>query len=116
MREGRGFETIEAPYDAANAIADAYSRDAVKTKTVLLECLSNLVANEMFERHTDTDLLIEKLTADIQKLAGSCRNLVIVSNHFDIDAGFEDETRAYASIMDAVNDRISNIADKTVHI
>lgn len=41
MRDGKGFETLECPTDLATAVPDAAG-------DILLECLSNLVANEMF--------------------------------------------------------------------
>lgn len=147
MRSGKGFVTIEAPYDLADAL-DASSEGralpdvtgtssasgifavadhsagrpcAVRipdpgSSTVLLECLSNLVANEMFERHTDKDVLPGKIAGEISKLAEKAGNLVIVSNHFDIEAGFDADTVRYAEVMDAVNDRISRMADRTIRL
>ena len=113
MRAGKGFDTIEAPYDAANAAKQAgVSRNA----TVLLECLSNLVANELFERQTDSDAVIEKTAADMERLAGSVRNLVIVSNHFEIDRDFDEETVLYAKTLDTVNDILSKRADKVIRL
>ena len=147
MREGKGFITIEAPFDVSEAFdrffecraghkadaaveadrgsttADPPTEETVCTggrergrMTVLLECLSNLVANEMFERQTDPETLTQKLTDDILKLSKTVRNLVIVSNHFKVTEDFDDETRAYAEVMDRVNDRISRIADDVIRI
>lgn len=113
MRAGKGFDTIEAPYDAASAAKQAgVSRNA----TVLLECLSNLVANELFERQTDSDAVIEKTASDMERLAGSVRNLVIVSNHFEIDRDFDEETVLYAKTLDTVNDILSKRADKVIRL
>ena len=42
MRSGKGFETIECYTDLAQVRVS-------KGSTVLLECMSNLVANEMFQ-------------------------------------------------------------------
>jgi adenosylcobinamide kinase/adenosylcobinamide-phosphate guanylyltransferase len=44
LRAGKGFTTIEQPLD----IADAAARIEAGSGTLLLECMSNLVANEMF--------------------------------------------------------------------
>ena len=183
MREGKGFETVEAAFDVSSALADrdighttvlleclsnltanelferhtdfntaiericddvtelacraenlvivsnhfdisdAFDR-AVSDRTVkdpasaavLLECLSNLVANEMFERHTDAEALTEKIADDILMLSEKAGDLVIVSNRFEVTEDFDEETRAYAEVMDMVNERISGIADEVIRI
>ena len=111
MRDGKGFVTIEAPFDAADTAKKA---GIGKDKTVLLECVSNLVANELFEKHTDNKTVIEKITADMISLAGSCRDLIIVSNHFRITEDFNEETVIYAETLDAVNAKLNEMADKVI--
>lgn len=113
MREGKGFRTIEAPFDAAAAAEES---GVSGSATVLLECLSNLVANEMFERHTDSEAVIEKVTADVMRLADNVRDLVIVSNHFEPEESFDEETVIYAGTLDMLNEKISGLADKTIRI
>ena len=113
MRAGKGFSTVEAPFDATDTAETAMD---LTGKTVLLECLSNLVANEMFERHTDSEVTAEKLTADISRLARQARDLIIVSNHFEIKEDFDEETVLYAKTLDAVNDRLTAIADKVIKL
>lgn len=108
MREGKGFTTIEAPFDILYAIEKA---DVPAGSTVLLECLSNLVANELFERHAQPEEITAKLTEDVSKLADKVRNLIVVSNHFEITADFDDETATYAKTMDALNDALGKICD-----
>ena len=151
MREGRGFITIEAPFDVSASLGAFFASDRTgrltdkvsssepaeaggsekadpselsaaeneKTPvsyTVLLECLSNLTANEMFERHTDEALLADRIEKDISRLSEKVRDLVIVSNHFEITDDFDEDTVRYAEIMDTVNDRISTIADRTIRL
>ena len=49
LRAGKGFITIEQPRDIQNAISKLQSESCLKTgRSALLECMSNLVANEMF--------------------------------------------------------------------
>lgn len=137
MRAGKGFVTIEAPFDIADALETAFlcgSAEAsasdpeepsgsssaacgkLRKSTVLLECLSNLVANEMFERQTDPEMLTKKITNDILELSSKVRDLVIVSNHFEITEGFDEDTIRYAELMDEINSRISVIASETIRI
>lgn len=111
MRECKEFFTSEVPFDVAEALS-APSED----RTVLLECLSNLVANEMFERHTDTVQVIEKITHDIDRLSEKVRNLVVVSNHFETTDEFDEETVLYAKTIDEINDRLSLNFDKTIRL
>ena len=113
MREGKGFETIEAPFDAASAVE---KKGDCADRTVLLECLSNLAANELFERHESADAASDKIFSDIVKLKELVRSLVIVSNHFEIKEEFDEETVMYAKMLDDLNDRISGIADQVIRI
>ncbi len=53
QREGKGFATIEQPYDIIKAL-DVIK--APKESTVLLECLSNLVGNELHDNPKFEDL------------------------------------------------------------
>ena len=82
MREGKGFITVEVPFDAGSIVLP-------EDCSVLLECVSNLAANEMFERHTPADKCEEKIVSDIGKLAISVSDMVIVTNHFEITEEFD---------------------------
>jgi len=84
--------------------------------TVLLECLSNLVANELFERRSSRDEMLGRLYEDIRWIAQRAGNLVIVSNHFEIEESFDEETRFYAETLDMLNEMVSGLADKTIRI
>lgn len=109
MREGKGFTTIEVPFDLGNAYVPAGSN-------VLLECVSNLTANELFERKTPADICEEKIVNDILTLADSAENLVIVTNHFEIDKNFDDETVQYSLVLDRINSRLGKIADRVIDL
>ena len=113
MREGKGFETIEAPFDIASA---AEEKGGYADRTVLLECISNLAANELFERHESADAAADKIVSDIARLKELVRDLVIVSNHYEIKEDFDEETVMYAKMLDTLNDRISAVADKVIRI
>lgn len=113
MRAGKGFETIEAPFDAAEALTDVKDPE---NRTVLLECLSNLAANELFERNNAPDAVIHKLTDDIIMLAEKVKNLIIVSNHFEITPDFDKETVLYANTLDSINLALSDVCDEVIRI
>ena len=118
QREGKGFITVEAPFDICEAVemlaADG-SHD-LKKMTLLIECVSNITANEMFERHTDRKETVIKVCEDIRRLSDKVKNLVIVSNHFEKEDGFDKETAEYADTLDEINDILSGFADKTIRL
>ena len=118
MREGQGFVTIEAPFDIRSALNDfdMSSSTGLGDMTVLLECLSNLVANELFERHSGREEMLGRLYEDIKWIAQKAGNLVIVSNHFGAEESFDEETRLYAETLDMLNEMVSELADKTIRI
>jgi adenosylcobinamide kinase/adenosylcobinamide-phosphate guanylyltransferase len=116
MREGKGFETIEAPLDICDALSRIFDADELRDKTVLLECVSNLAANELFGRHSGAETAITKIVEDIKQLAASVRHLVAVSNHYEIEDSFDEETRLYSKTLDIINERISAFADETVSL
>lgn len=116
MREGKGFITVEEPFDIYDKLTADTRIGELKNKTVLLECVSNLTANELFERRTAPEEAADKITDDIKRLADKVRNLVIVTNHFEKESSFDEETVAYADILDVINDRLSVFADKVIRI
>lgn len=111
MRAGKGFVTMEVPYDVYAAVME--TGDAAG-RTLLLECVSNLVANEMFERRTAPEAAVDKITEDVEKLSSLARDLIIVSNHYEISDVFDEETRLYSKTLDAVNEKLKDIADSVI--
>lgn len=116
MREGKGFETVEAPFDICEALSNVFDAEELSGKTVLLECVSNLAANELFERHSGAEAAVAKITGNIRKLAASARHLVAVTNHYEIKDSFDEETRLYSKTLDIINERIAAIADETLSL
>ena len=111
MREGKGFITLEVPYDVNQAaIPDR------ENSIVLLEGVSNLAANELFESKTPYNECIEKIVSDITLLAMSVREMVIVSNHFEITEEFSAETALYSRLMDEINYRLEKVSDRVIRL
>ena len=97
MRDGKGFITIEAPFDICSSLSDydMSNGSMLGDMTVVLECLSNLVANELFERRSGRDEMLGRLYEDIRWIAKRAGNFGIVSNHFEIEESYDEETRIY---------------------
>ena len=77
LRKDKGFETIEC---SRNIDTVAVSLPEDGSAVVLLECMSNLVANEMFEHSQakSAEEVTAKLLKDIQYLASKVSQLVLL--------------------------------------
>ena len=117
MRAGKGFLTVEKYTEVDSLIGEI--RD-LGGKCCLLECMSNLVGNEMHDPRNlslpDEDL--EKLiTEEVLALGKSCGHLVVVANCFlTEDESYDDETRRYVRIADHVNEILKDCADETCEL
>ncbi len=120
QRADKGFITLERERDIAGALEDM--EDPGKC-TVLLECISNLVGNEMHEGPERTEPAgsgpsewersADRIMDDIERLAGNVHNLIIVTNGYDEDGDeYDDDTRLYVKLLDMVNERLLAFADK----
>ena len=106
QRNELGFETIECPVrlDGIEIPEDA---------TVLLEDIPNLVANEMFDENGDVGRIIPALW----KLAGSCKNLVMVTGNVFADGGnYDSEIQKYMRLLSEVNAAAAQIADCGIEV
>ena len=117
MRAGKGFLTVEKYTEVDSLIGEITDLDR---KCCLLECMSNLVGNEMHDPRnlSLSDEELEKLiTEQVLALGKSCGHLVVVANRFlTEDAGYDDETRRYVRIADRVNEILKAGADKTCEL
>lgn len=102
MRAGKGFRTVECYVDLENtAVGNAQA-------TVLLECMGNLCANEVFERNSDA----ETIARGVESMRAECRNLIVVSNEiFSGGDRYGEDTLRYLRIMAEVNRQIAASVD-----
>lgn len=106
QRKGMGFITVEAPFGEA---------EPSHTDTVLLEDVSNLLANLMFDKKTpDGKNLALK---QVERLLESCQNLVVVSiSGFAASDGNDAQTIAYIEALNALNILMAERADAVVEM
>ena len=110
MRKGKGFETVECYTGLKNVRID-------KNSTVLLECMSNLAANEMFEEKGAGEKTVEAVLEGIKKLSSQVRHLVIVTNEiFSEAASYEGDTIRYQEYLGIINQNIGKMADEVVEV
>ena len=115
LRGGKGFSTIEQPVDigkAAEKMEDGNS-------TALLECISNLTANEMFleEVPGTEEVITEKIVGGIAVLNRELTHLVSVSNNVFEDGNvYNKTTMAYIRAMGRINQKLAEMADEVVEV
>lgn len=114
-RAGKGFLTIEQSV----RIQDAAARMEAGEKTALLECVSNLTANEMFgeTRKRPEGEVTQAVVDGIAKLQEKMTHFVIVSNNVFEDGEIYDEgTMDYIRAMGRINQRLAKMADEVVEV
>lgn len=119
MRKEKKFVTVECYTDLEQIRLDGQYLTAKRPENsaVLLECMSNLVANEQFEvGGTDEEILnrIERGIRHLQKQAG---NIIIVTNEvFSDGCNYDPETLRYIQLLGRMNARLSSIADRVTEV
>lgn len=117
MRAGKKFVTIEC----SRKIETIMQMGITGQDTVLLECLSNLVANEMFlpdqKQLPDAEQLAEDIMDGIQKVRKGCKNLLIVSNDIFSDGQQYDESvEQYKRALGILHRRIAQQANQVTEV
>lgn len=118
MRKGKGFVTIEQPVLIEAALEKIEESEQGK-KSALLECISNLTANEMFceESPKSCEFVTEKIIRGVQKLNEGIENLVIVTNNvFEDGIVYDETTMEYLKAMGSINEKLAAMADKVVEV
>lgn len=107
QRAEKGFETIEAYTDLAGLrLPDGCA--------VLLECLGNLCANEMFRGAEICDPA-EGILSGIEHLQKTAAELVIVTSETGSDGiAYPSETMRYIAAMGKISCRIAAMADNVI--
>lgn len=107
-REGKGFETIEKPHSLKDLNLEA-------TATVLLEDVTNLLANYMFCE--DADGGVDDVLSDVDYLCESCEHVIAVSfSGMEQGDGYDDATNGYIAAHEEMNRLLFERADAVVRL
>lgn len=115
LRSGKGFITMEQPSD----IDRTPRRMEEGNRTVLLECISNLAANEMFseERMKTAKETAEKIIGQIRKVKGQVNHMIVVSsNVFEDGITYEESVMEYIRAMGRINRELAAMADQVTEV
>lgn len=108
LRAGKGFTTIERYTDLKGLLLPSPG-------VVLLECLGNLAANELFSPAGAGEAgALEAVLAGIEQLRLRCASLVVVSNDVFADGvdQYEPSTRQWMLLMAQANRQLARQADR----
>lgn len=110
MRKDKGFTTIE------HALCGQYSQLVFSEyETALLECVSNLLANEMYIAGESAEGAASKIIEYIGRIGGGVQNTVVVSNDIFGGAGDHDAfTHGYIKALGSINRILAQKADVVV--
>lgn len=120
MRARKGFCTVECYQDLSDLQLMEESQIS-DTPSVLLECMSNLVANELYREDTmarpSMQSVIDAVMEGIRNLKDQAKDVLIVTNEVSSDGvNYHEETQLYQKIMGALNQRIAREADHVIEV
>jgi len=109
MRAKKKFETIECYTNLKKLSLE-------KPSFILLECISNLIANERYQENgcnLQGQALMDYVVEEVQYCMGHARHMVVVTNEVNSDGiSYDDETTHYQKVLGVVNQRLAQLADE----
>lgn len=106
MRADKNFTTIER-------YINLETLEVPKNSVLLLECMSNLVANEMYAEGGAGADTVERIMDGILHLLKESEHFVIVTNNvFDDGMEYDPETHRYLSYLGEINQKLASIAEQ----
>lgn len=126
-RDGKGFITIEKPRNIGEICEIISEKDAV-----LVEDLSNLLANELFDGEFGTDFfekgerICQKIYGELEKIAKNCGDCIIVANEifnddltsveFEAHKTADDMTLVYIKLLGELVSKLGLLSDHLIEI
>lgn len=118
MRSSKGFLTIECYKDLKKL--NAFQETGQNFAGILLECMSNLVANELYLPDGSMrreDLVLEEVLLGVENLKKQTDRLLIVSNEVTSDGiAYPAEIRTYQELLGKINQTLAKQADLVTEV
>ncbi len=110
MRAKKSFTTVECYTNLASVTL-------LEHGVVLLECMSNLAANEKYSPDGAGENALAAIADGVSALERQCERLIIVSNEvFSGGNRYEGDTDSYLRLLAAVNRMLAARADTVVEV
>ena len=106
MRAGKGFTTVEC-YTCREQAALSLGEEKPEKRVILLECMSNLLANEQFEEGGSDQEILARIRGGIRSLQKRAETLIIVT---------KEETVRYLRLLGGVNRFLAQEADRVTEV
>ena len=115
LRAHRHFTTIEC-YTNLSTAADRIGRE-YQEPAVLLECISNLVANELYMDSGAKEDTVKSVLQGVTQLKEHCKKLVIVTNEVNAEGpATTPEMRRYKQVLGELNQHLGAMADRITEV
>lgn len=109
-RAGRGFATIER-CTALGALS------LPPCGGILLECLSNLAANELFDPDGAGENAASAILRGVDRLCAAAPTVAIVTNEiFSDGVSYDAETMRYIALLGGLNRALAGRADRVIEV
>lgn len=110
MRAKKKFSTIECYVGLKNVKIPKHS-------CVLLECLSNLTANEMFQENGAKEKVVEEVLEGVKNLDRQAEQVIIVTNEIFSDGiEYDKETEQYQKYLGEINAKLAVWAQEITEV
>ena len=107
MRKDKGFDTLECYVDLKGTAEMLTDRPGV-----LLECMSNLTANEIYRPDGAGEQTADSIEDGVEELCSRCEHVVIVTNEVCSECTRDSaDMIRYKKILSEVNRRLAQKAD-----
>ncbi|MCI8661329.1 MAG: bifunctional adenosylcobinamide kinase/adenosylcobinamide-phosphate guanylyltransferase [Lachnospiraceae bacterium] len=114
QREGKGFHTIEAYHNLETVFLESGNRE---DRVILLECMSNLVANEQFGTGGSDEEILGRIFGGVRHLQDQGKDLIIITNEVFSDGSlYERETLRYLKLLGQANRKLALWADQVTEV
>lgn len=110
MRADKNFRTVESPTHLEDVKVNS-------NDVVLLECMSNLVANEMFSQSGRQDNVVDIICKGVNRINRKTKHMVVVTNEVFCDGvDYDEGTSDYIKILGEINCRLGSMADEVYEV
>ena len=116
MRGGKGFRTLEWYTGLSECIEKEFSgqegAERLSESSILLECMSNLAANEVFSPEGAKEHAYEAICDGILHLKEQAADVCVVTNEIFSDGMvYDKETENYQRLLGRINAYLAEISD-----
>lgn len=109
-RASRGFLTIERAVGLSGTVLP-------KDSAVLLECLSNLAANELFSEAGAHERAFEEIISGLEIICSQAKEVIVVSGEvFSDGEPYDPGTLRYLELLGRLNAAVARKADRVVEV